>query len=220
MKSLSIFKRIAQLWQGHGSRSESENDLSYEDALLDWKLRRFMQSEYGHAEPPQGVFGRVLVAIKAGSSSVSSTGAKFRSSLTVLATRIYKTLAMPTATSRILPGIVAFGLIVMVLSTNTHNVVTNPSLHAYPNIDFSDITARTTSNHIISSEQAQQEEREQFTVRGNVPEGLSQFYPAADLAFYHQVERHMPTLKKHITGNEQSQDIGNDYLITIRNEGF
>jgi hypothetical protein len=220
MKSLSFFKKIAQLWKDHGSSPESENDLSYEDALLDWKLRRFMQTEYGHAEPPPGVFGRVLIAIKAGSSSVSSTSAKFGSSLSVLATRIYRALAMPTATSRILPGIVAFGLIVMVLSTNTHNIVTNTNYGTYKNIDYSGIPAVTNSQQIISLEQEQQEKREQFTVRGNVPEGLSQFYPPANLSFYHRVERHMPTLKKHVTGNQQNQDISNDYLISIRNEGF
>lgn len=36
------------------------NDLSYEDALLDSKVRHFLREEYSRIEPPQGVFQRLV----------------------------------------------------------------------------------------------------------------------------------------------------------------
>lgn len=40
------------------------NDLSYEDALLDVQLRSFFRAEYGRENPPQGVFPRLMRAIR------------------------------------------------------------------------------------------------------------------------------------------------------------
>ncbi len=43
---------------------ETTNDLSYEDALLDVEIRSFMRAEYGKKGPPNGVFPRVIQAIR------------------------------------------------------------------------------------------------------------------------------------------------------------
>jgi hypothetical protein len=43
---------------------EALNDLSYEDALLDVEIRSFMRTEYGKKMPPNGVFPRIIQAIR------------------------------------------------------------------------------------------------------------------------------------------------------------
>lgn len=45
-----------------------DNDLCYEDALLDSQMRQFMREEYRQIEPPAGVFKRVLKAIETASA--------------------------------------------------------------------------------------------------------------------------------------------------------
>src|SRR3954468_25003914 len=46
----------------------ADNDLSYDDALLDLEMRTFFRHEYGLAEPQVNVYGRVLHSINAAGS--------------------------------------------------------------------------------------------------------------------------------------------------------
>ncbi|MEO5953616.1 MAG: hypothetical protein ABIQ44_14210 [Chloroflexia bacterium] len=218
MNSLSFFKRIAQRQKAKDTTSEKDNDLSYEDALLDWKLRRFMQAEYGRAEPPKGIFSKLLTAIISPAGALNTTPG---SMLQRLALQFYNVLSKPTATSRLLPGIVAFGLVVMVLSTNSNNIIINTTNHTNIDINPTVLTTENRSEQIITKEQQQQEKREQVIVRGIVPESLYQFYPPANVGFYHPVERHISNPKKHITDTEQPQDsLSSEYLADTKANGF
>jgi hypothetical protein len=43
---------------------DAQEDLSYDDALLDVEIRSFMRTEYGSLRPPDGIFPRVMYAIR------------------------------------------------------------------------------------------------------------------------------------------------------------
>jgi len=43
---------------------DTQEDLSYDDALLDVEIRSFMRAEYGNQNPPDGMFYRVMHAIR------------------------------------------------------------------------------------------------------------------------------------------------------------
>lgn len=231
MKPLSFIKRIASQRRHHKLDQECENDLSYEDALLDWKLRRFMQAEYGQAKPPEGVFNKVLAAIKKRESAALSAGSWLKSSVANTLGAIYRAMSRPTATSRILPGVVAFGLVVLVLSTNVNNTVFKPTLSIYPgygtysngvvynNSNIDSEPAAPDSRIVIATKLAEQTRRDEVTRRGIVPEGLIQFYPPSNIEFYHRVERHMPLSKLHTT-EAYAQATNPEYLVISKYNGF
>ena len=49
---------------GQQDISDDPNDRSYEDALLDVQITSYFRAEYGKAEPPKGVFPRIIQAIR------------------------------------------------------------------------------------------------------------------------------------------------------------
>jgi len=61
----SIHKFVSKITHRSSELDQSaQEDLSYEDALLDVEIRSFMRAEYGKENPPDGVFARVMQAVK------------------------------------------------------------------------------------------------------------------------------------------------------------
>jgi len=88
------------------------NDITYEDAILGLEIRSFLRAEYGSAEPPQGVFRRVMRAIEQRSLAPANS-----SSHGVWTTYFQRMLNGPVA-GRLVPSMVAFAVVLMVFGTN------------------------------------------------------------------------------------------------------
>src|SRR4051794_496033 len=95
----------------------ADNDLSYDDALLDLEMRAFFRHEYSLAEPQANVYGRVLHSINAGQISpqaavpvpVAVPGWLTRVS------RSFSRIMTTSASARLVPGAVALLLVIGVL---------------------------------------------------------------------------------------------------------
>jgi len=103
----------------HDCDPATANDLSYEDAILGLQIRSFMQAEYGSVEPPPGIFRRVIKAIERGIAPSRSRAND------TLARRVRLVLNGPVA-GRLVPGMVAFALVMMVFGPNATRFL-NPS---------------------------------------------------------------------------------------------
>lgn len=86
------------------------NDLSYEEALLDSRVRRFMREEYERVEPPQGAFQRLMTLIKAERARGRERSATL---FTRLFSSAYRALSGQTL-SRLVPGGIAVAVLVVV----------------------------------------------------------------------------------------------------------
>src|SRR5438105_1724247 len=53
-----------KIWLRKQAEPIEADDLDYQDALLEARLRHFLHSEFGGAAPPPNVFARVLAAIR------------------------------------------------------------------------------------------------------------------------------------------------------------
>ena len=115
-RRLRQYRRDARLLSLHENADQdydpaTNNDLSYEDAILGLQIRSFMQAEYGSAEPPAGIFRRVMRALEQGltpSRSQANDNWAFRARL----------ILNGPVTGRLVPGMVAFALVLMVFGTS------------------------------------------------------------------------------------------------------
>jgi len=103
----------------HDCNPATANDLSYEDAILGLQIRSFMQAEYGSVEPPPGIFRLVIKAIERGIAPSRSRAND------TLARRVRFVLNGPV-TGRLVPGMVAFALVLLVFGPNATRFL-NPS---------------------------------------------------------------------------------------------
>jgi hypothetical protein len=107
-------------------------DLTYGDALLDERLRKYFQEEYGAVEPPEGIFPKLLEAIRRHREmTASSNYLNARSTRHVLerlacATRL---MAGPIV-ARLTTGGVALALMALILAASLHSRET-PTLQEY-----------------------------------------------------------------------------------------
>jgi hypothetical protein len=99
-----------------------EGDLTYEDALTDLQIRRFMQSEYGSVEPPAGVLQRLMRALRAESAGAQRAQVIMPATLNLLLMGVYRRLTGP-ATLRLVPALVATMLVLVVLGANTTEMI-------------------------------------------------------------------------------------------------
>jgi hypothetical protein len=83
------------------------NDFSYEDALLDSRVRLFMHEEYGTAEPPQGMFQRVIKLLNPQQATENARP------VAALFAGMYRTIGGQTL-SRIVPSGIAVAVLVVV----------------------------------------------------------------------------------------------------------
>lgn len=111
-----------------------DNDLSYEDALLDSQLRLFLKVEYSHVEPRTGVFRKVLRAIEDASRPRAGKAAWANTlPLNTLPlknfTAAFRRVLTGQTTMRVLPSGFALVLALSIgLVTNTNRILsTNPS---------------------------------------------------------------------------------------------
>lgn len=88
------------------------NDPTYEEALLDAELRLLLGAEFRSVEPPEGAFGKVLLAINSHSSH--STPIK-HSSVQTFTGYVHRLIMGPTA-ARLVPGGVALVLMLALLT--------------------------------------------------------------------------------------------------------
>ncbi len=88
------------------------NDPTYEEASLDAELRLLLRTEFRSVEPPEGAFGKVLLAINSHSSH--STPIK-HSSVQTFTGYVHRLIMGPTA-ARLVPGGVALVLMLALLT--------------------------------------------------------------------------------------------------------
>lgn len=87
------------------------NDFSYEDAVLDTRVRLFMREEYGRMEPPRGVFQRLVWLLNA----EQTQGREQRQHSTAWArlfVGVYRAFSGQTL-SRVLPSGIAVAILVV-----------------------------------------------------------------------------------------------------------
>jgi hypothetical protein len=97
----------------------ADHDLSYEDALLDRQLRIFLKSEYGSAQPPSGIFLRVLRALDENFRAATRPRLTAREAFNMMLSRLYQRLLGPTM-GRLVPGAVALALVIVMINANTN----------------------------------------------------------------------------------------------------
>ncbi len=189
--------------------------------MLDLNIRRYMQTEYGLAEPPHGVFGKVLAAIRSNSAAATSIRIRLEHRLGKLASAFYNALTRPSAASRLVPGLVAFGFVIAVLTSNSHNLLFNINSLGSSNSSTYNHSFEFDPHDLVATKLAEQAAKDQATIRGNVPEGLSQFYPPANVAFYHPVERHLaPKLHTNTSSDTNKQETDTDYFLVTNGAGY
>jgi hypothetical protein len=97
------------------AKRADENDVSYEDALLDLQLRNYFRAEFGVAQPPSGLFPRLLAAIRAHERREAAIEPpRPRAALLSL----YRLLGAPAA-GRLVSGGIAAAIMIAVLSSNS-----------------------------------------------------------------------------------------------------
>ena len=112
------------------------NDFSYEDALLDSRVRLFMREEYGAVEPPQGMFQRVIKLLNPRHAPESA------SPVVTLFAGMYRVLGGQTL-SRIVPSGIAVAVLVVVglgssVSSLSHSMPFSAGVQSTP---ISELTA-------------------------------------------------------------------------------
>jgi hypothetical protein len=100
-------------------------DNTEEDGLLDLEIRRAMQAEYGSAEPPAGIFDRVMYAIK--QRRLDEAGARrhmaaFKSLVLKFYAQIRKVIT-PVAINRLAPAGVAIALLLVFADANVQHML-------------------------------------------------------------------------------------------------
>jgi hypothetical protein len=166
---------------GATEQAARDNDLSYEDALLDIQLRNFFKAEYGAAQPPSGVFPRLLAAIRAHErgeepSGITGPVAAFMS--------LYRVL-QASSTQRLVSGAVTAALLVAVLSSNSVHFLTGTA------VSFVDSEVSPTPSAAVQAKSdfdlaTNRKDRYVNHLSDTLP------YVASEPAFYDPVERRVP----------------------------
>lgn len=95
------------------------NDFSYKDALLDCKIRLFMQEEFAEVEPPQGMFQRLIKLLNSGQTKQrATTGSRLFAGL-------YSVISGQTLSRLVPSGIAVAILIVVGLGSSTSSLLHN-----------------------------------------------------------------------------------------------
>lgn len=100
---------------------------SEEDALLDLEIQRAIQAEYGHVEPPTGIFNKVMHAIKAHDRRKAAQGQ--RRAIPALFAEMklfFWSLGKRTTglvSSRLMPSVVAVALLLIFTGTNIQRLL-------------------------------------------------------------------------------------------------
>ena len=98
------------------------NDFSYEDAVLDAKVRLFMRQEYGRIEPPRGVFERLIRLVNGEQAEGRARNTAAWARLFVATYRAFSGQTL----SRMLPSGIAVAILVVVgLGSNTPGLLRN-----------------------------------------------------------------------------------------------
>jgi hypothetical protein len=176
-----------------------DNDLSYEDAILGLEIRNFMLSEYGFAQPPYGVFQRVMRAIE------ESLAPSRRASSEPWAVRFFRVLNGGVA-GRLLPGAVALAIVFMVFGSNSGRLLGSNTLRSYPLADLQAVPTQAPQADIATV---------------SVPDGKDLTIAGLQLPikneteFYDRVEMRLPALRHQ--AKDQLQDSQPEFLQYDRN---
>ncbi|HEY0070850.1 MAG TPA: hypothetical protein VGE04_12865 [Chloroflexia bacterium] len=101
------------------------NDFSYEDAVLDTRVRHFMREEYGRIEPPRGVYQRLIGLLKAQQAPGRAQSATAWARLFVGMYRAFNGQTL----SRLVPSGIAVAVLVVVgLGSTTSELLRNSPL--------------------------------------------------------------------------------------------
>lgn len=169
------------------AHSALDNDRTYEDAVLDLQIRTFMHAEYGAAEPPPGIFARLVRAIEQGLAA-SGPRAGARQSFPA---HIMAALTGP-ATGRLLPSFAALALVLMVFGSNSARFLgynsTSPALGSF---QPAPTQLPEAANPLAVAP----------TVEIGPIEGL-QLPIKDDAAFYDRAERLLPTDRHEAKGDQ------------------
>ncbi|MGA7730932.1 MAG: hypothetical protein WCD37_06630 [Chloroflexia bacterium] len=109
-----------------------------EDCLLDLEIRRAMQAEYGSAEPPAGIFDRVMYAIRQRRRDEARAHGHmpaFKVPVLKLYAQIRKVIT-PVAINRLAPAGVAIALLLVFADANVQHMLgrhtSPPSIYTAP----------------------------------------------------------------------------------------
>jgi hypothetical protein len=174
--------------------SEARDHPSSEDLLLDLQLRRFFKREYGHAQPPESAFVRLMRA-----------NTQYASRLPSLTEAAYRSLTGQIS-ARLLSSGVALAVLLAVLGANTSQL-----LRGGQDEVFRDAPARATTQYAIhNSQQAVEVWRERLEAEeaelptphtSASPRGLMQVEPSDDLIM---TSPHRPLKSR---GSAEQQDL-------------
>lgn len=154
-----------------------DNDLDYEDALLDLELRNYFRMEYGLAEPPSHVYPTLLAAIRAHERGLDTP----ETSRPVAAfVSVYRALRTATA-HRLVSGGIAAALLIAVLSSGSADFLRGTAVSLLREESTPTPTVQPVGKSAL----------ELATLRDNryVTHITS---PAADPDFYDPAERRLP----------------------------
>jgi hypothetical protein len=122
------------------------HDLSYEDAMLDARVRHFMSEEYGRIEPSQGMFQRLMKLISA--EQVQSR-VRSKTRFAGFFSRVYRVVSGQTLSRLVPSGIAVAILIVVGLGSSTSGMLQNSSIlvgaKSTPVIEQAVVSHRTTA---------------------------------------------------------------------------
>jgi hypothetical protein len=108
--------RISLYRESAADTDAASHDLSYEDAVLDAELRHFMHRELGRAQPPKGVFLKLLSAVYYDEVREGRLRSRCKAALSA-PVRSYGAFAAPYA-ARLVSGIAAVALLLVFVSAN------------------------------------------------------------------------------------------------------
>lgn len=160
-------------------------DLSYEDALLDPQIRQYFKAEYGLAQPPSGVFPRLLAAIRAheaGDTAPQGT----RTSAAFLT--LYRVLRTSTV-QRLVSGGIAAALVIAVLSSNSAHFLRGTAVSLVT--EYSTPTAKAAIGEEDTVELATSRDNRYVIHRPSI---------ASDPEFYDPVELRLPVRTESASG--------------------
>jgi hypothetical protein len=101
------------------------NDFSYEDAVLDTRVRHFMREEYGRVEPPRGVYQRLIGLLKAQQAPAREQSA---TAWARVFAGMYRAFNGQTLSRLVPSGIAVAVLVVVGLGSTTSGVLRNSPL--------------------------------------------------------------------------------------------
>ena len=101
----------------YGRRSDGR-DTSYEDTLLEVRLRNYFRTEYGMAQPPSGVLPRLLATVRAHQRGAETKAARPLSAVLNLC-RVFRT----ATAHRLVSGGVAAAITISIVTSGSYPVV-------------------------------------------------------------------------------------------------